>query len=192
MSPSEAHDSAYNRTPDHDLMVVEVYEDIKEKGTCDWKPGYRVSSKSEVIEYEHGEVECERLYSGRRTFFADVAVYSWSNVEEGSGRKLYEHHLILEVKPKIYSSGAALRQVKQQQNLLGAWMESQDDTAWGYRRPERWGTVAPVFRHDDPELPTFIRMIEPDQLCFTFQPGVGLLQVNVSERKQASNSKAAA
>lgn len=176
MTPSEAHDTAYTRTPEHDEMVASVYEFLQERG-CPFEPGYRMryGDRKKIHTYANGWAECEKMYVGKRTFFADVAVVRWS--DDSSGYSLrdsehrYSHHLILEIKPKIYSAGAVLRQVKAQQNLINEWCE---DLTERNGDKSAWGTAAPVFKRGDPLIDLFERMIEKDMTYFVWDAASGL------------------
>jgi hypothetical protein len=180
MTPSEAHDSAYTRTPEHDEMVASIYEYLQEHG-CPIEFSYRVKGPSAAVKmYRNSWVECEKMYTGRRSFFADIAIVQWAD-DVGTFKDgcRYSHHFLLEVKPKIYSAGAVLRQVKAQEALISEWcreLESREpgEAVWKNQRSAR-SCVAPVFSAGDPLLPVFTRMAEADQIYFTWSPDTGLV-----------------
>ncbi|MFU0504136.1 hypothetical protein [Pseudaminobacter sp. NGMCC 1.201702] len=173
MNPSQAHDTAYDRTPEHDQMVVEVYEYIKMRG-LPYRPVYTPAGGGHQ-EYENSWVECEKMYVGRRTFFADIGVVKWSNHKGGRlTPSKYSHHLILEIKPKIYSVGAVIRQVKAQQHLINGWCEALGDRG-GLGSTTSWGKAAPVLAANDPLLDLFSRAVEHGFTYFVWD-GVKLVK----------------
>lgn len=180
MTPSEAHDSAYGRTPEHDQMVVDIYELLQTNAKAlPYHPVFTTGygEVKDSHEYDSGEIECERMYSGHgSTFFADLAVLRWSDHAEDakSKPKRFSHHLILEMKPKIYSAGAVLRQVKAQKAQADRWIES-DKAAHEWFRQEAWATVAPVFTRGDPLIGLFARMAEESQVYFIWDAADGIL-----------------
>lgn len=181
MTPSEAHDSAYTRTPEHDEMVASIYEHLQEHG-CPVGFNYHVKGATAQPSkpYQHSWVECEKMYTGQRSFFADIAIVQWAD-DKGTFKDgcRYSHHFLLEVKPKIYSAGAVLRQVKAQEALISEWcreLESREPgEAIGRSQRSAWSCVAPVFSAGDPLIAVFTRMAEVDQIYFTWSPDTGLV-----------------
>ncbi len=179
MTPSEAHDSAYGRPPEHDQTVVEVYEFLKGNG-CPFTPTFTPEYDKEARPYDGASVECEKMYVGQRTFFADLAITSWSECTDGKGGKTkrYYHHLILEIKPKIYSAGAVLRQVKTQKVHIDKWCEGNDaDSMQFLNRDKSWATVLPVFCAGDTLINLYDRMIESGDSYFVWSATTGLRRV---------------
>lgn len=170
MTPSEAHESAYGRSPKHDQMVVEVYEHLQQND-IDFRPVFDPSRTGEKRDYNEALVECEMMYAGRRMFFSDISIVRWSDLDGlyKGNKKRYAHHTILEIKPEIYSSGALLRQLKCQKHNIDGWIKDLNgDEEYVVATYVGWSTVAAVVRHDDPNLELFMRMIEADQVVYTW------------------------
>lgn len=177
MTPSEAHDSAYNRTPEHDQMVVDVYEFLKRDG-CPFTPAFKPDRSKESRHYDSANVECEKMYVGARTFFADLAVTSYAETDDGRHKKNYLHHLILEIKPKIYSAGAVLRQVKAQKAHIDKWCEDRDAASAQFiARDSSWATVLPVFLCGDALVDLYDRMIEVGESYLVWSASAGLRRI---------------
>lgn len=148
-------------------MVVEVFEHVVNNG-IDYNPVFTVGygDKKKRMEYEESWAECECMYDEGKLFFADISVQRWSDIESSR----YSHHMILEIKPKIYSAGALLRQIKVQKRNIDALLKTRaenSDFRIG-RSLESWATVAAVVTHGDPSLDLFMRMVDDSQVVFTW------------------------
>jgi len=146
MTPSEAHESAWKREPGHDEMVVDVKEYLESLGE---KWVQRPDSKSRGSLCSLIWSDCEAYIEGdggNIGFFADIFL-QW-RAEDSS----YEAVQCFEIKPKIHSCGALLRQLKvQNSRMRHRYTNSQNTVVL---------ITVPVIRHDDPLFPTLRRMMK--------------------------------
>lgn len=149
MTPSEAHDSAWQRGTDHDAMAIAL-RNIFEKNAAP------VMVKEN--EYRFAGAWCEVLRpSGRGHWFADLWVrWSASFKKYDSATEETDHNLygIFEIKPKIYSAGALMRQLAVQNERIQAWKESLS-----YELSSTTTVfVEAAVRKDDPLLAQFLEL----------------------------------
>lgn len=140
MTPSEAHESAWKREPGHDEMVVECREMLL-------SPRRISKHKGDTAEYcpvIWTECEAYLKYKDRNHgFFADIMM-----IWEAPSKKFRAVELF-EVKPKIHSCGALVRQLKAQDSCL--------EMAYGHEIVRL--LTLPIVREDDPLFPLLRRMI---------------------------------
>src|SRR5215207_9376995 len=105
MTPSEAHNSAWQRDAGHDEMVIGVMNWFKKrKQQWDWKS----PETGEEVEGNLVRVEVEKHCTGSgRSFFIDICLV-YEAMEETYKLR---HAVCLEVKPTIHSAGALMRQL---------------------------------------------------------------------------------
>ena len=113
MTPSDAHDSAWRRPPEHDRMTLEVLRAahlawaelmLCGPGGSETTATLWDASAEELFEYGRG-----------RMWFADIALH-YQRPARADGYREPGHTRVLEIKPKIHSAGAVLRQLKVQQH----------------------------------------------------------------------------
>lgn len=138
MTPSDAHESAWKRSPEHDQFSLEVFRFLKQM------PFFTLRS----VIYKQKFVENEALIQrkGGGIWFADLLW--WGEGEENGLRS--QLALVFELKPKIYSAGALIRQLRVQEMNT-----KSHDSRFG--SPPKF-MVIPVVPKGDPLLPVFAEM----------------------------------
>ncbi len=154
MTPSGWHDDARNRDAGHDEMQVAVWKYINKRRweTFElWKHEYRISR----IDFERAFIS-----DGAIVGFADVCEEFVHNPAQGM-RYLFLR--IWEIKPKIYSVGAIVRQCQAIRILLRNWKEDKRS----HTSPSvRLVTVIPVCKPDDPKLSLLIEVENESVACW--------------------------
>jgi hypothetical protein len=143
MTPSEAHDSAWKREAGHDEMQLAVANNLAARSL-------RHATGDSVTSYRAVGVRHEVLFQRRegRAFFVDTVItYRPSGNIDDCGPTV---HWLLEIKPKIYSAGALLRQCKVLKQCIGEW-KAENRSSDLYR-------VVPVVPVGDPLLETLCQM----------------------------------
>jgi hypothetical protein len=129
MSPSEAHDSAWQRTPEHDEMVYACWQWLNStRRPMTAKIGeYRPTTVT--LSFEGAWMEHHMVAPKERPFFADILAH-YSYEEQIGDRKpeARRFYRVFEIKPTIYSAGALLRQVRVQKDRLKKWHADQYST----------------------------------------------------------------
>lgn len=143
MTPSEAHDSAWRREPGHDEMALAVLREVR----AQW-PTLRVrrrhSNEPDEAPLEWSGAEVLFHTDKGHRWFADIALRFDRPREPRTDRLQEPHWRILEIKPRIHSAGALIRQLRvQEENALGL-----KPIGSSYSRPTC--DVLPVVRSDDP------------------------------------------
>ena len=96
MTPSGWHDDARNRDAGHDEMQIAVFDYLKEKASTG---GSERSYRSEV------GFEVPFMRGGQIVAWGDIVEFHYR-----AGEDNYYRMIIFEIKPKIYSIGAVMRQ----------------------------------------------------------------------------------
>lgn len=147
MTPSEAHESAWQRDSSHDEMTI-ACRDILERT---WLTTTHIEYQKTEL-YNRDIIDVEHFFhssSGPR-FFADIMIRFYRNRERASRSRF--RHAVFEIKPKIYSAGALLRQIKVQEERMKAWIAS-DSNAYGDS-----AFVEAIVRRDDPMIDIYTRL----------------------------------
>lgn len=147
MTPSEAHESAWQRDSSHDEMTI-ACRDILEKT---WLTTTLIEFQKTEL-YHRDSIEVEHFFhssSGPR-FFADIMIRFFRNPERAS--RSHFRYAVFEIKPKIYSAGALLRQIKVQEERTKAWITS-NSSAYGDST-----FVEAIVRRDDPMIDIYTRL----------------------------------
>lgn len=147
MSPSEAHDSAWQREPGHDEMQLRVMQ-----AAAEWMPTVCVVGDSGDQQQEMQLIEIaaeQRLAAGKTgpSCFVDVLLVYQERRNQTAGPRGYRlrrHFRLLEIKPRIYSAGALLRQLSVLRSHAATWARGDGSNAG------RTFDVFPVVRSDDP------------------------------------------
>jgi hypothetical protein len=148
MTPSGAHDSAWQREPEHDEMTIACRDYIERE----FKQ-FHIAERDKVHVHELVGVWCETFFPEGRGTFADILARwtcKYRNYESGpeQTRQLY---IAYEIKPKLYSAGAAYRQAQVLLQRLKAWASdshSYDDTHLTFV----------IAREDDPLVHTYLNL----------------------------------
>ena len=146
MTPSGWHDDARNRDAGHDEMQIAVYD-------------YRRSLSLEAMLGRpdnpiEGYSFCRRGIYFESPLIRDEQILAWGDIievwEKKEGKNPTETtYKIYEIKPKIYSVGAVVRQCVSLR-LTGEKCGYYDRHSG--RREQLTVLVFPVVRHDDPKL----------------------------------------
>ena len=139
-SPSSAYAEADRRGPDHDAMQIAFYR---------WRLKARRRHQAEEWEdkkYTVHSIEPEMPILGKYGIrgFADVAE-GWQQIGAPEGVELL---VVYEIKPKIFSCGALIRQLKVLKNIVSNYAVAQINFKLAV-------ITAAVLRADDPKLPDF-------------------------------------
>jgi hypothetical protein len=140
MTPSGWHDDAYQRDAGHDEMQAAWWREVRNdpEPTITRKVGYARLEFSYIGTW----VEHPLVAAGRLIGFVDVAtLYRSTDIEnehDWRKRRYYEWWLFYEIKPRIHSVGAVIRQLEAT-NILAARAELHCD-------------VLAVVYKDDPKL----------------------------------------
>jgi hypothetical protein len=152
MTPSEAYETAWQRDTSHDEMTVACRDLIeKQWNIMPWhvKPDRKEPHNLVATWCEYFFV-CDK---GPR-FFADILAKWECEYEETWGKppnqrtdkRNHTTYVVFEIKPKIHSPGALLRQIRVQRERLAAWnSKSEVDIR-----------VYPLVRTSDPFAGCFI------------------------------------
>lgn len=110
MTPSEAHDSAWQRDPGHDEMQLAVMRWI-ERNLKELK--FKLSGFEGPQAFALEYVCAEMMFTARGvgTMFADIAAAYTKDEEVNGKRSTMRVLVVLEIKPKIHSAGSVIRQV---------------------------------------------------------------------------------
>lgn len=153
MTPSEAHESAWQRGIEHDEMTIACRDLLERRWlSLNWSVS---SYRDEPRPHKISGIWCEEFFSSERgpRWFADILV-RWT-CEYEDDRKNKQTHIIygvFEIKPKLYSAGAALRQRAVQKERLSAWVKSIDADAY-----DRYHTFVEVIATEgDPLIKTYV------------------------------------
>ena len=144
-TPSSAHDSAWKRDDGHDEMQLELYRWLR-KQRPDCQTDDRVYSFAGAFAEHHLEV------NHRIAGFTDVlASYRWNGSLHGAPRTEVAYRLF-EIKPKIHSVGAVIRQLRTLAHLARKALKYDG----GYAAAEI--EVVAVVPYDDPKFKLLIEM----------------------------------
>lgn len=153
MTPSEAHESAWQRGIEHDEMTI-ACRDIIEKGwlSLNWNVS---SYKEERRPHEIKGIWCEHFFVSEKgpRWFSDILA-KWVCEYEGYNKQKEIHNIygVFEIKPKLYSAGATLRQEAVQRERLRAWVNSVDGHG-GYNTTT---FVEVIATEGDPLIKTYV------------------------------------
>lgn len=147
MTPSDAHESAWQRDPSHDEMVIKCRDALESQWLTTTVTKYGTTE-----EYRRDLCECEFFCHGQSgpRFFVDLML-RFSRATDN--RKNEYRYGVFEIKPKIHSAGALLRQIKVQEERMSAWIKSDQNRAWSDTF-----FVWPIVRHDDPLIDSYVKM----------------------------------
>jgi hypothetical protein len=142
--PSRWHDDAAERDAGHDEMQIQALEWLNRPA----KPKLKVEDNGKIFTYVWGRAEFPFIAAGRLRGFADVAAqFEWTS-DDG---KIDDYYWIFcELKPRIQSCGAVIRQCSATDILAESHFASQIARRGGYYKPG-W-TVKAVVYEDDPRL----------------------------------------
>jgi hypothetical protein len=142
MTPSGWHDDARNRDAGHDEMQIAVFDYLKDRLHLRGKDDY---------EHRIG------LYF-ESPFYVRGHIVAWGDIVELWEKPQYEtskkrKYIVWEIKPKIYSVGAVIRQCR---SLADAVEAANRDSVSHRRAPSGIyyddPMVLPIVRSDDPKL----------------------------------------
>jgi hypothetical protein len=154
MTPSAAHDSAWQREPGHDLMTIACRDLIEANlKTVEFKS----------LEYSLVGAFCEYFFKeGGKRWFADILV-KWTRLEENlRTRSIYA---VYEIKPKLFSAGAAFRQKLVQDQNLSEWVSSSQD----YSNDLTFVEV--IARDGDPLIDAYLKLTRGSILVWSEEKG---------------------
>jgi hypothetical protein len=150
MTPSGWHDDAQSRDAGHDEMQAGVYRFLRSMGE---KKLEKADLHGTVL-YDRAGVyfECPFYYEGRISTFIDICVHF---AKSGDGKEYATHKNILfcyEIKPKIYSVGATIRQCRATKDAVsrGSFHRVSSGHRLYNETPEVH--VVPVVPYNDPKL----------------------------------------
>jgi hypothetical protein len=145
MTPSEAHNSAWQRGMDHDEMTIACRDFIETSN-----PWLHLNAMGKA--YQRGAVECEQFFTPDKgpRFFSDITVNYYRRPWAHRDSQAFFLRLF-EIKPKIYSAGALMRQVAVQRERAKVFMESDRGDIEGIK-------VSPIVLEGDPLLPTYRKL----------------------------------
>lgn len=144
ITPSGWHDDARGRDAGHDQLQIEVWRYLKEHGETEAK-----AKSYPLEEYRRTSVDVEHPFvvGGRISVFADVCEVFVHSPMIGNDIARRRHLFrIFEIKPKVWSAGAAIRQATAIYHAVWKWRESRE----AYQPP--LVSVAIVVPFDDPKL----------------------------------------
>lgn len=142
MTPSEAHDTAWQRDPSHDQMTVDCCLALAQTHqVLNWKRRYSDKTQEYSLKFVGMEQFC--VLERGPPFFADILL-RWDHAEKSpsGGQNISSVFAAYEVKPKIYSAGAVVRQARVMNERLRAWSPDSDGTF-----------VEIIAQADDPLIP---------------------------------------
>lgn len=157
MTPSEAHDSAWKREPSHDEMTLSCLRAMRLNfQSLRWRE-YKTEHVGTL-----SQSRAEALCSGGhgKPFFADILL-RWDFEEEQkhtSDKRRFSVYGAYEIKPKIYSVGAILRQVEMQKLRLTEWAQG------GFQKGEAFVDV--IVKADDPLVELLVNLGERSVLTW--------------------------
>lgn len=143
MTPSQWEQG---KSPEHDLMQADVLEFLRRAGESP-KPFLWNGKERQIIRVR---TDCEVLIQirGRIAGFCDVV--DWWQEHEPKVSKPFRLAFVYEIKPRIMSAGAIVRQLKATEFLMEQSMLAGDIGAEI--------RIAPVVPADDPNLPALRRL----------------------------------
>lgn len=147
MSPSDAHDSAWRRDPGHDAMQLAVMRELVRSRRSVPRPDRPDGDGACFL----GHAAAEHLFKHKsgRMFFADIAlIYEarFPHPHDSTWNVDCEVWDLFEIKPRIHSAGAVLRQLAVLEHHLKAWTDARS-TSPGLRVA---GSVHVVVQASDP------------------------------------------
>lgn len=135
MTPSQWHDDARNRDAGHDDMQIAIFDYLRDL------PAEREAGVRQGVWFEHPFAR-----DGRVVAWADILeVWDPKPVASGTYPKPKQRYVIFEVKPKIYSVGAVIRQCEALEIAISATFRARTDGGPDIK-------VMPIVKHDDPKL----------------------------------------
>ncbi len=168
MTPSEAHETALIREEGHDAMQLAVFRHLRSgamaKRICNARFGYK---DVRALECERMWLSAEMLYSGRfGVTFADIAMrYAVPQTDTDKDGKAVRHDddlvdLILELKPRIISAAAVIRQVEMMRHKIRQFTPWRENRGYVSHAPEYRFSVVPVVPRDDPKLAELLELFD--------------------------------
>jgi hypothetical protein len=151
MTPSGWHEDAQSRDAGHDEMQAGVYRFMESK----WQKRLEKTEYNKTAVYERAGIyfECPFYKDGRIVTFIDVCVTFAKLRDE---KQLGGHKNIIfcyEIKPRIYSVGATIRQCRATKHAVLTGSFYRQNGQWGSSRDETPEVhVSPVVPYDDPKL----------------------------------------
>jgi len=142
MTPSGWHDDARNRDAGHDEMQIAVFDYLQDKPVLHGMDGYndRIGLYFESPFYVRGHIVA----------WGDI-VELWEKPERETWKR--RRYIVWEIKPKIYSVGAVIRQCR---SLVDAVEAANKDSVSHRRAPSSISyddpIVIPIVQSDDPKL----------------------------------------
>jgi hypothetical protein len=148
MTPSGAHDSAWQREPEHDEMTIACRDYIEREMTT-----FHLMERDKVHVHELVGVWCETFFPEGNTFADILARWECKYRDYDRGpeqtRRVYA---AFEIKPKLYSAGAAYRQKQVLLQRLKAWASDPHTT---YHDTHLTYVIA---REGDPLVQTYLNL----------------------------------
>jgi hypothetical protein len=133
MTPSDAHDSGWQRDPGHDEMQMEVFRWLVWRDQVSTYVKKRYSNdESELAILDTRELEYLIEVNDRIVGFVDICERFSTDGKSFNDRQF--SFTAWEIKPKIHSVGAILRQAKVLREKLWRWRPSRDSYSSPYVR----------------------------------------------------------
>ena len=142
MTPSGWHDDARNRDAGHDEMQIAVFDYLKDKPVVHGMNGYedRIGLYFESPFYVRGNIIA----------WGDI-VELWEKPEHETWKK--RRYIVWEIKPKIYSVGAVIRQCRTLADAVQAANKDVSTRSRGFSHISFDDPIVlPIVRSDDPKL----------------------------------------
>jgi hypothetical protein len=156
-SPSRWHDDASDRDAGHDAMQM-LWLKVAQKDV--------ETAKGNVMPAVWTGAEYPFIAAGRIIGFADIATRFQEPEHDDKQKTRDEFWIFYELKPRIYSVGAVIRQV-----IATEYVARRHFKDWRGARPSF--AVVPVVYRDDPKLEMLREMFDGQMCaCHRVAPGV--------------------
>lgn len=143
-SPSGWHDDAAGRDAGHDAMQVAVYDYLQTLPENEPSPFFESHGMIRIgVYFEYPFYRRERIIS-----WGDVVEF-WVEANPPPERYAKKKYMIWEIKPRIYSVGAVVRQCVAVRHAAEASLDAEARLS---RRAAATVEACPVVMHNDPKL----------------------------------------
>jgi hypothetical protein len=141
MTPSGWHDDARNRDAGHDEMQIAVFDHLQDNPVVRGMNGYedRIGMYFESPFYVRGHIVA----------WGDI-VELWEKPQYETAKK--RRYVVWEIKPKIYSIGAVIRQCRSLADVVGASQNDRMTRGSSHNLFYDDPIVLPIVRSGDPKL----------------------------------------
>jgi hypothetical protein len=141
MTPSGWHDDARDRDAGHDEMQIAVFDHLQGNPVVRGMNGYedRIGMYFESPFYVRGHIVA----------WGDI-VELWEKPQYETAKK--RRYVVWEIKPKIYSIGAVIRQCRSLADVVGASQKDRMTRGSSHNLFYDDPIVLPIVRSDDPKL----------------------------------------